>query len=74
MICKLSESANHLCIKARETSSSKVKIVLTPCNELGNPVQERADTLAEGSLMLKENSRTDIDVDRVSVVLYVNIE
>ena len=38
----------------RDTRSAKVNSVLTPREELNNPVQDRADTLAQGNLMLEE--------------------
>ena len=38
---------------AREDSSAKLTIVLTPRDELSNPAQLRAETLADGNLMLK---------------------
>ena len=69
--CKLSESVNHLCMRyatirykddlrletlgiARGCSSAQV---LPPRDDLCNPAQLRADTLAEGNLTLKENER-----------------
>ena len=39
---------------ASESSSANVNIVSTPHDELSNPTQLRADTLAEGNLALKE--------------------
>ena len=71
MTCKLCESVNHLCMRyatirykddlrletlgiARGCSSAQV---LTPRDDLSNPAQLRADTLAEGHLTLKENER-----------------
>ena len=39
---------------ARENSSAKANVVLTPRDELSKPAPFRADTLAEGNLMVKK--------------------
>ena len=44
---------------ARDTSSAKAKLVLTPRRELNHPAQERIDTRAKGNLMLKERARVN---------------